>query len=290
MATKRLKNNEPGLLGNWPMEESEGTLVRDIARERHAQIISGTWQVALKGNALSTTADTKANINLPAYLDVSNFSVEYWFKGNNTTNATLLSNGRGDYYDLNKNGWSIRGGSSGLLEVWKNNKQFKATTTNFLDNQWHHFALVVYRLTNTVCFIDGNQQNTAETQTIGFSGFGGAAVHLGAMGWNDTFGNTIQTQHFVGALDEVRIWQGTRNALQIKRDMCYMLSGDEAGLDLYLPFDKYKTNMAIEMLEASNALAATGNTAVKESGLAAQLKGNVTYMQETPLVKLPRPV
>ena len=49
VATKRLKNNEPGLLGNWRMEESEGTLVRDIARERHAQIISGTWQVALKG-------------------------------------------------------------------------------------------------------------------------------------------------------------------------------------------------------------------------------------------------
>ena len=69
-----------------------------------------------------------------------------------------------------------------------------------------------------------------------------------------------------------------------------MLSGDEAGLDLYLPFDKYKTNMGIEILEASNASAATGNTAVKESGLAAQLKGNVTYMQETPLVKLPRPV
>jgi hypothetical protein len=290
VATKRLKNNEPGLLGNWPMEESEGTLVRDIARERHAQIVSGTWQVALKGNALSTTADTKATINSPAYLDVSNFSVEFWFKGNNTTNATLLSNGRGDDQDLNKNGWSIRAGSSGVLEVWNNNKEFKATTTNFFDNQWHHFALVVDRLTNTVCFVDGNQQNTTETQTMGFSGFGGAALHLGAMGWNDIFGNTMQAQHFVGALDEVRIWQGTRNALQIKRDMRYMLSGDEAGLDLYLPFDKYKTNMGIEMLEASNASAATGNTAVKENGRAAQLKESVTFMQETPLVKLPRPV
>ena len=56
-------------------------------------------------------------------------------------------------------------------------------------------------MTNTVCFVDRNQQNTAETKTIIKSGFGGAAVHLGAMGWNDTFGNTIQTQHFVGALD-----------------------------------------------------------------------------------------
>ena len=48
---------------------------------------------------------------------MSNFSVEFWFKGNNTTNATLLSNGRGDDQDLNKNGWSVRAGSSGLLEV-----------------------------------------------------------------------------------------------------------------------------------------------------------------------------
>lgn len=289
-ATKRLNNNEPGLLGNWPMEESEGVIAQDIVRERHAQIISGTWQVDLKGNALETNAITTPTIKSPNYLDVSNFSIEFWFKGDGTKQATLLSNGRGDSQDANIEGWSINANASGLLEVRNNNKVFDASINNFFDNQWHHFALVVNRLTNTVCFVDGNQQNSTETQTLGFTGFGGAALHLGAMGWVDVLGNTQQTQGFVGALDEIRIWQGARTALQIKRDMRYMLSGDEAGLDLYLPFDKYKTISGIEKLEASKTSAATGVTAVKNNGIEADIDGIVTYMQDTPLVKLPRPV
>lgn len=289
-ATKRLQYNEPGLLGNWPMEETEGVLVKDIVKERHAQIISGTWQVDLTGNALKTNASIAPTIKSPAYLDVSDFSIEFWFKGNGTTQATLLSNGRGDSQDLNKNGWSINANASGLLEVRNNNKVFNASPKNFFDNQWHHFALVVNRMTNTVCFVDGNQQNSLESETLGFTGFGGAALHLGAMGWIDAVGATQQSQRFVGTLDEVRIWQGARNALQIKRDMRYMLSGDEAGLDLYLPFDKYKTSMGIETLEASNTSAANGDTAVKTNGVAAEIIGVVTYNQETPLLKLPRPV
>jgi hypothetical protein len=53
---------------------------------------------------------------------------------------------------------------------------FNASATNYFDNQWHHFALVVNRLTNTVCYVDGNQQ-IQETQTLGFTGF--SVLHLG---------------------------------------------------------------------------------------------------------------
>ena len=289
-ATKRLKNNEPGLLGNWPMEETEGVLAKDIVRERHATIVSGTWQVALKGNALVTNALATPTVKSPAYLDVSDFSIEFWFKGNGTTSATLLSNGKGDNSDLNTNGWSVNVNSSGLLEVRNNNNLFNASTINYFDNQWHHFALVVNRMTNTVCYIDGNQQNSAESKSLGFSGFGGAALHLGSMGWVDSLGITQQAQRFSGALDEIRVWQGARTALQIKRDMRYMLSGDEAGLDLYLPFDKYENIGGIETLKASNTSAATGLTAVRSNGVEASIVGTVAYMQNTPLVKLPRPV
>lgn len=290
VATQRMKSNEPGLLGNWLMEEGEGKLAKDIIRERHAEIISATWQVALKGNALVTNSNTQPTISSPTYLDISNFSIEFWFKGDNTSNATLLSNGRGDIQDGNINGWSIRAGSAGLFEVWNNNRKFIASNTNYFDNQWHHFALVVNRQTNIVCFIDGNQQNTMESLSSGFSGFGGAALHLGAMGWMTNNGIARREQPFTGALDEIRIWQGARNASQIKRDMRYMLSGDEVGLDLYLPFDKYNTTMGIELLEPSAFSSASNLTAVKENGFPAAIKQQISYMQETPLVKLPRPV
>lgn len=289
-ATKRLNSNEPSLLGNWRMEESEGIEVVDLVRERNAEIKSGTWEVDLVGNALKTSSSSNVTIKSPAYEDVSNFTAEFWFKGDRTTNATLLSNGRGDNLDPNQNGWSFRVNSSGIIEVWNNNKLFKATEKNYFDNQWHHFALVVNHSLNTVCFIDGNQQNSVETSGVGFSGFGGASLHLGALGWIASDSSVHREQAFEGALDEIRIWQGTRSVLQIKRDMRYMLSGDEAGLDLYLPFDAYVNNMGIEMLEPSNKSSASATTAVRENGNPALIVGTPAYVQETPLIKLPRPV
>lgn len=289
-ATKRLNSNEPSLLGNWRMEESEGVEVIDLVRERNAEIKSGTWEVDLVGNALKTTSSSNLTIKSPAYEDVSDFTIEFWFKGDRTSNATLLSNGRGDTIDPNKNGWSFRVNSSGIIEIWNNNKLFKATDKNYFDNQWHHFALIVNRSLNTVCFIDGNQQNSKETSSIGFSGFGGASLHIGALGWIASDSSAHREQPFDGALDEVRIWQGTRSVLQIKRDMRYMLSGDEIGLDLYLPFDAYVNNLGIEMLEPSNKSAASATTAIRENGNPSSITGMPTYIQETPLIKLPRPV
>jgi hypothetical protein len=54
----------------------------------------------LKRICTQTNATASPTIKSPAYLDVSNFSVEFCFKGNNgTSQATLLSNGRGDSQD-----------------------------------------------------------------------------------------------------------------------------------------------------------------------------------------------
>jgi hypothetical protein len=51
-------------------------------------------------------------------------------------------------------------------------------------------------------YVDGNQQNSTETQTLGFTGFM-VLPTFGAMGWVDGTQNTQQTQRFVGA-DEIR--------------------------------------------------------------------------------------
>jgi hypothetical protein len=66
---------------------------------------------------------------------------------------------------------------------------------------------------------------------------------------------------FCWCVDE--IWQGARTISAIKRDMRYMLSGDEAGLDLYLPFDKYKL-VWNRNFRGIKYLAATGVTTVKK--------------------------
>jgi hypothetical protein len=79
--------------------------------------------------------------------------------------------------------------------------------------------------------------------------------------------------------------------------MRYMLSGDEAGLDLYLPFDKYKSwwNRNTGGIKTS---AATGDTTVKNAAIGDTVKtksfqlkflGRYLYA-DTPLVKIPRPI
>jgi hypothetical protein len=82
------------------MEETEGVLVKDIVKRASCSNHLWNMGVDLKGYALETNATASPTIKSPAYLDVSNFSVEFWFKGNNgTSQATLLSNGRGDSQD-----------------------------------------------------------------------------------------------------------------------------------------------------------------------------------------------
>lgn len=288
-ATKRLQDNQPNLIGNWLMEELEGNVAKDHIRLRNANIISATWQASLTGNALKCDGTSVNAITSPAYDIDSDLTIEFWFNGKSTSKATLLSNGKGDNTDSNTTAWAIKS-NNGIFEVWNNNKAFVVTNSNYLDDQWHHFALVLNRRGNITSYIDGKQERTGITKEIGFLGFGGQQLNIGSLGWTDQNGTKLNDEYFTGSLDEIRIWGTARKADQINRDRRFMLKGDEVGLDLYLPFDIYKETSGVNFLEPSLVSAATGETAVRESGVPSSIKGAIVYDKNTPLIKIFRPI
>ncbi|UZR97237.1 LamG-like jellyroll fold domain-containing protein [Chondrinema litorale] len=294
-ATKRLSGNEPGLTGNWRMEEAYGTIAEDLARDRHATV-KATWQVEPNGHSVDFNgSDAFVKTKSPAVTDEMNFTLEFWFKGSNVINATLISNGRGDtlkdvsgdLIDANRNGWSVNANANGYFEVWNNGTVFQATNESYFDGEWHHFALIVNRRTNTVCAIDGEQKNTITSED--FNGFGGAGLWIGSRGWVDLTGAEQHDKFFTGKIDELKVWQIARPITQIKRDMHYMLNGDEPGLQLYHPFDRYKEMAGLQVLDPtfiSSTADGTG-TAIVDT---ASVGGSAIHSEITPTVKLPRPV
>lgn len=208
------------------------------------------------------------------------------------TNATLASNGRGDtvkngqgeWLDANRNGWAIRANAQGQIEVWNRGRRFLAVPENTFDGQWHHFAFVVNRRTNATAFVDGLQKGSMLSE--GWGGFGGSFLWLGSRGW---FEGTEEKhdEFYRGQLDEFRVWRAARSAEQIKRDMRYMLDGNEPGLLFYHAFDQYVADAGIMLLEPTLNTISTHAEVMKE---VAQGLGNVQFSDLTPTVKLPRPV
>jgi hypothetical protein len=78
-------------------------------------------EVDLKGYALETNATASPTIKSPAYLDVSNFSVEF-LKAIMVRLKLLCCQMVEEIVKTNINGWSINANASGLLEVRNNAK------------------------------------------------------------------------------------------------------------------------------------------------------------------------
>lgn len=281
---KMLSGREVGLVANWRMDEAHGAYAKDNARSRHAYT-TASWSVEPGGKSFhfdGTDDNLEISAGTLAFSTEMDFTVEFWFKSNNGTNITLFSNGKGNGEDTNPNGWSIGTDANSKIIVNNNSKSFTATDSNFFDNQWHHFALTVSRLGQTSAFIDGNRQSNRPSADIGWAGFGGAKLWVGARGWYQ--GSTVQKdKYFNGKMDEVRVWSSARQQDQLQRDMSSRLYGDEFGLQAYYPFETYKEIMGINMLiDTLEDQSPNNNVAVNLNGAG--------FDAETPTIKLKRPV
>ncbi len=278
----RLSGKEPGLVGYWPFDEVRGALAEDIARDRHATIYSGEWQVNPSGFAV--TFDGNSTYLTSPYPDLAftgemDVAIEFWFKaGNQSGDVCLLSTGKGDMTDTNPLSWAVSATQSGQISFLNNGSAFLAIDKDVFDNNWHHFALIINRLGNTNAYLDGQLQNSVSSAIWG--GLGGAKLWIGARGW---FEGSVSSndQFFNGSIDELRIWNLARMEKQLVRDMNNRLSGDEFGLRAYFPFERYiEENLIYE----SSYFNFAGNKDTLE------ISGGATHSENVPLIKLRRPV
>lgn len=288
--SQNLHGREAGLVGFWPMDEGKGALAEDKSRFRHAQM-NANWEINPKSTAAAfdgvskyAVVDSAGTLAITQEMDMS---IEFWFKTTGGRLQTFLSNGSGRFIstDLNRNGWNIE--MNAQNEIWVKNDSFafKAVENNYADNKWHHFALVVNRLANTTAYIDGNQQRTVSSAN--FWGFGAAKLAVGAR-YSINGTQELFDQHFSGNMDEIRIWNTALLRENIELNRFNRMKGDEFGLLAYYPFESYRLELGVPLLDVS--MANQSQILANPTRVNSRAVNGSVFTAESPSVALQRPV
>lgn len=279
----RMRGDEVGLSGYWPMDEAVGSIANDVSRSHNAVLNGASWSIFPKGYARTFNGSSdyltipSGNVVVTKEMDMT---LEFWMKGGPQSNKTIFSNGRGDNTDSSppfENIWTIGAGTDGKLYA-KNNGISLAVSKDFFDNKWHHVALVVKRLSNTTLFVDGNQE--AFTPSAVFGGFSGPQMTLAAQQFYSS-GSYTYARNFNGSVDEFRFWNLAKTQKLIELDKNAKLKGNEIGLMSYYPFEQYDVNLIIN---PSLAIAVQGKSDV------AMATGGASINTDIPNIKQARPV
>ncbi|MBN2669000.1 MAG: T9SS type A sorting domain-containing protein [Bacteroidales bacterium] len=277
-----LNGYEQGLYGLWPMNEANGDRAEDIAFGRNA-IVNATWQVGRNGHALALNGSNV--LDMPAgqmaFSSQSDFTLEFWYKmAMPVSNATLVSNGNFDE-EPNINSWNITAGSDGNITITNNGNNVTIAAQNYLDDQWHHFAMSMNRIGYLSVYFDGE---LVKTQSVAnFEGFGASRLVLGARWWNLSM-QDYYDQFTTGMIDEFRVWNAARTQSQIKRYMSHNLVGDELGLKAYVPFED------VTIADPSISNETSANFTQDNIGIAGDtLIESAYFTTESPNIKLQLP-
>jgi hypothetical protein len=239
----QLSGIETALVGYYPMNEGKGTLAGDKARGATLLMNGGKWALP-DGFAVTTDGNAYLQIDASsaAITKEMDFTIEFWFKAESgQTDATLLSNGRGDGNDLGGSDYLFNIGFDETGALTFTNNGVKTTVEgDYRDNNWHHFALGVDRaIGRGQIYMDGRLNTYIDGANIG--GVSSPYLYLGARGWYhpDNATSLIADNHFKGQFDDLRFWQLYKNERLVSENSHVKLSGNELGLLHYYPFDTY---------------------------------------------------
>ncbi len=263
------------LIGYWKMDEGEGTQITDYARNRHMTMAAETWHIENENKAVSLDGTKHLGIatrEIPPMAE-DDYAVELWVKAGQQTGETqLLQGGEVSLWINNK----------GLLQLTSGTTTIQAGDKSILDNAWHHVALNVLRQGNTAVYVDGETRATVASTSIGT--IASDSLLIGAR-------RTVQNPNIYkydrqlkGTIDEVRIWNATKNADQLRKARKLRLTGKEPGLAAYYPFEIKTLDAHNQVVTNGSDADLTGSNHVAELSKAAIL--NAEYVDEAPALRL----
>ena len=267
------KPSTPYLIGYWKLDEGEGLTATDYARNRHMTLADQTWYINNVNKAVSLPGNTamKLNISECSALATEDYAVEMWFKGSKADNgnkaATLFSAGD-ESVEMGFN-------ASGALTLTSRGMTYEVTKTDYLDNAWHHVALNVLRSGNATVYVDG--QTVSTISASGVNSLAGSELIVGAT--RNTAG--YYSNYFKGSFDDIRFWKATLTGDYLKRFKSTRLTGDEAGLVAYYPFEAKSIDEYNQVVTSSTAADIAG-----KKHEATLLNSNaLTFADEAPKLK-----
>jgi len=237
-----LTGSESDLLGFWPMNEGNGSLAKDLARYKNLDIVNANWDIFPKGTAYNFTGANYLKVDSFQKVIISktmDATVTFWMK-TAQSNATILSNGKGDSTDLVesnqfRNKWAFNTNVNGELELAAEGKRYSFGNISVNDNSWHHVAVSLVRNGGLKLYVDGNQVGSFPNNEIG--GLSSSSLFIGSRGSSGSTGSNID-RYFVGQVDELCIWNMGRTAAQIKSGMYFESNFATTGLLFYSNFNK----------------------------------------------------
>ena len=270
------KPSTPNLIGYWKMDEGNGTEIRDYARNRHLTMPANTWYLNNDNKAVTLDGTKTLTLNISACnpMPTDDYAVEMWFKGDKADQSAAST-----LFAANSNSVGISFNANGGLTMKANGSDTELTSTNVLDNAWHHLALNVLRNGNATAYVDGKAVKTFAASAV--PALEGATLYVGSQrGDAGTF--------FKGLVDEIRIWNASMTGDLLTSQRTQRLKGNESGLAAYYSFEKMTRNPnngLITSVSNDEDLTGSGLTAevVTSTSTTPQLPN---YTDEAPALKV----
>lgn len=284
-SNEQLSGNEIGLMAYYDMDEAKGSATEDKARGANLVMKGCQWALPAGHSVdFSEKGYLRMNSSEAVILDEMDFTLEFWFNAKSGAKGqTILSTGAGtkDLADDYSKTFNIGFNDNGSLCFIHNNDTVKLSGS-YANNNWHSFALAVSRSSGIArIYIDGELNKYFSSKKIG--SLQSAYMVAGARIINTEAGSEFD-QNFTGKVDEIRLWKLYRQQNQLESLYNEKLNGDEKGLLLYYPFEKYITWQGTQELQTS--LIDNANSDLSE----AQLFGRAKFSNDIPSVKTKAPV
>ncbi len=241
---QRLKGDEAGLVGYWPLNEGSGTTAKDLTGNgNQGTIHGGTWTqeeldfITPASPKEKTITETKQLLPVLTFdgkddfidcgsginLTNTNFTIEFWAKRKRAGKWHIVAF-QGEL--KNNHGLHIGFRSENLftLAFFGND----LNTGKYTDSDWHHWSCVYDRDRNQqIVYRDGIEVKNRQAQAT-YQGTG--SFYIGSLQGTELF--------FEGQLADLRIWKEVRTPQEIQDGMNSRLIGNESGLMAYWPFDE----------------------------------------------------
>lgn len=237
----RLTGTESNLVAYWTFDEGIGAIAHDTTTNNYDGTLNGprwtTSTVPLWGRALSLDGvdDYVAVTNFGPIMPTNEVTVEFWLRiitnkyewpvifglnPDQIANRFLVHVPCRYVYEIYWHFGDINAGGACLC-YWRPVPL----------GEWRHFAFVASQSGNYMkVFVNGAEHHSVPN----FNNLarGNYTLELGRL--------------VVGELDEFRVWNVARSAAEIQADMLHPLTGAEANLIAYWPFDEAAGTMAYD--------------------------------------------
>ncbi len=265
------KPSTPHLIGYWKMNEGEGTLITDYARNRHMKMGAEAWRLENENKAVTLDGTSHLDIvtaSIPP-LASDNCAIELWMRaGTQTGEAEIFHSGE---VELWMDG-------AGKLQLTSLGTDYETGQASLLDNAWHHIALNILRTGHVSVYVDGKRTLSTSAANVGQTA--SDRLIIGARRTKGTTGKYTYDRLFKGSIDDVRLWNATLTADLLKERRKARLTGEEDGLVAYYPFETKRLNNENQVVtEGSAKDLRSNNMATCESG------NGFKYTDESPALR-----